>query len=386
MNKIIKRIAINIGGGYVPGINNIIAGVTNAANELGWEVYGIHDGYDGLLFPEKYRTGGLIKIPSQISENLNGSPVIGNAFSSDPFNVRTINNDGIIEEEDQSDKLLESLKANKIDAVISVVEGRSLSILLKLNRKGLKSVCIPKSIENNIWATQLSFGFNSVLNYTTELLDRVKNAAISSRKIAVVEVPGANAGWLALQAGMASLADAVLIPEIPYDVNIVADNLNKKIRNGKPYGLVVVAEGAKPLAKEKISGDSKISDYNASLSPGAREGEGNFIIDKSGSASTNAAMELKRISELDTQQILLNQVVKGGTLTAVDRQLALGYGTGAVQAIENGESGIMVVFQPPELKFIPLAESINKIRTVPTDSMFIKITEKLGISLGKDVN
>ncbi len=164
----------------------------------------------------------------------------------------------------------------------------------------MRSVCIPKSIENDIWATQLSYGFNSALNHTTELLDRIKKAAIASHKIAVVEVPGANAGWLALQAGLASLADAVLIPEIPYDINIIANHFNEKIKNGKSYGLVVVAEGARPVVKSLADEKIKISDFNASLSPLSTEGDGNFIIDKSGFASTNVALELRRILDLDT--------------------------------------------------------------------------------------
>ncbi|MBK6538055.1 MAG: 6-phosphofructokinase [Ignavibacteria bacterium] len=125
-------------------------------------------------------------------------------------------------------ELLAELKKHKIDALISVVEGRALSILLKLNRLGLRSVCIPKSIENDIWSTSLSFGFNTALNSAAEMLERIRQAAESTHKIAVVEVPGTRTGWLALQSGMATLADAVLIPEIPYDINYVASELGKK--------------------------------------------------------------------------------------------------------------------------------------------------------------
>ena len=215
------------------------------------------------------------------------------------------------------------------------------------------------------------------------MLERIRQAAESSHKIAVVEVPGSKAGWLALQSGMAALADAVLIPEIPYDINYVAQELEKKIRGGKRFGIVVIAEGAVPAKKEET--EREISSYNASLSPHAKEGEGQFIIERSGLAANYAALELQRLTELETYPIVLGQLVRGGTPTAVDKQLGIGYGAGAVKALCEDQSGMMVVFQPPELKFVSLAESINKVRTVPTDSLFIKITQELGICLGREV-
>ncbi len=383
MKNNIKRIAINISGGFIPGINNVIAGAVLAANRHGWEVCGIHDGFDGLLFPERYPSGGVIDLNPQTARHLIQSTIINTAASSDPFNVRNVNEEGIIEETDRSEELLAEIKKHKIDAVITVAEGRALSILLKLNRLGLRSVCIPKSIENDIWSTSLSFGFNTALNFTSEMLERIRQAAESSHKIAVVEVPGSKAGWLALQSGMAALADAVLIPEIPYDINYVAQELEKKIRGGKRFGIVVIAEGAVPAKKEET--EREISSYNASLSPHAKEGEGQFIIERSGLAANYAALELQRLTELETYPIVLGQLVRGGTPTAVDKQLGIGYGAGAVKALCEDQSGMMVVFQPPELKFVSLAESINKVRTVPTDSLFIKITQELGICLGREV-
>ena len=148
-----------------------------------------------------------------------------------------------------SDELLKRLKAENIDALISVVGGQGLSILYKLHRKGLNTVCIPRSIENDIAATSVSFGFNSALSFTIEMLDRARQAAQSARKIAVVEVLGEQAGWIALQAGIAVCADAVLIPEIPCDLKMVAARLKEKISPRRPYGLVVVAEGAKFVNK-----------------------------------------------------------------------------------------------------------------------------------------
>ena len=150
----------------------------------------------------------------------------------------------MVEEMDVSDQLLAALRKEQIDAVISVVGGRGLSILYKLHRKGLNAVCVPRSIENDIAATAVSFGFNTALSFTIDMLDRVRQAAQSARKIGVVEVLGGQAGWLALQAGIAVGADAVLIPEIPCDLKALASRLKDKVTARRPWGLVVVAEGA----------------------------------------------------------------------------------------------------------------------------------------------
>src|SRR5512137_1326285 len=258
-----KRIAINFGGGYVPGLNSVIAGAVLAAQELGWETVGIRDGFEGLLFPDRYPDGGVMTLTPASVENLNGATgcILGTAAQSDPFHVRTINAENMVEEVDRSDELLGIIRKERIDAVISVVGARALSILWKLSRKGLQTVCVPKSVENDVAATMLSFGFNSALSFVSEMLERCRQAAQSARRIAVVEVLGDHSGWLALQAGMAVCADAVLIPEIPYDLCKVATKLREKGKTGQAFGLVVVAEGAKPLAggdARSVTSDPKI--------------------------------------------------------------------------------------------------------------------------------
>lgn len=379
-----KRIAINFGGGYVPGLNSVVTGVVLAASQLGWEVVGIRDGFDGLLFPDRYPDGGVVALTPAIVENLAGGAgcILGTVARSDPFHVRTINSENMVEEVDRSDELLEMIRKEKIDAVISVVGARALSILWKLSRKGLKTVCVPKSVENDVAATMLSFGFNSGLSFVAEMLERCRQAAQSARRIGVVEVLGENAGWLALQAGMAVCADAVLIPEIPYDLRKVAARLREKAKAGQTFGLVVVAEGAKPSAG--VDARPKTSDPNmkAALSPGATGAEGVHVIERSGRIAAEVALELQQMTDQETYPLVLGQLARGGTPTVVDRQLGLGYGAGAVCALESDQSGIMVVFQPPDLKFVPMAEAINKFRTVPADSELLRIASALGIALG----
>ena len=194
----VKRVAVNFGGGFVPGLNAVITGTVLAAHELGWEVVGIRDGFDGLLAPERYPEGGLLTLTPQIVENLSagGSPILGNATRTDPFRVRQVNAENQVEEVDRSGHLIAKIAAEKIDAVISVVDPRALSILFRLHRQGLRTVCVPTSVENDVAATQLSFGFNSALSFTVDMLERVRQAAQSARKIGVVEVLGeAPAGW-----------------------------------------------------------------------------------------------------------------------------------------------------------------------------------------------
>ncbi len=379
-----KRIAINFGGGYVPGLNSVIAAAARAAAELGWETVGICDGFDSLLFPERYPDGAFLDLASLAPMSLdyaNGC-ILGTAAASDPFHVRAISPENIVEEVDRSDDLLRALSDEGIDAVISVAGSRALSILHKLSRKGLTTVCIPKSIENDIAATSLSFGFNSALSFLAEMLERARHAARSARRIGVVEVPGEFAGWLALQSGMAVCADAVLIPEIPYDLKKVAQKLKGKADRGQGFGLVVVAEGAKPLKAQ--SGPPKTADASlrVSLSPGATGEEGPHVIERSGRAAAEVSRELTRLTDLPGYPLVLSEIARGGVPTVVDRQLGLGYGAAAVRALKEGHSGVMVIFEPPDINFISLAEAINKVRAVPSDSEFLRIVRALGICLG----
>jgi 6-phosphofructokinase 1 len=381
----LRRIAINVGAGYVPGLNAVIMGAALAAGRLGWEMVGIRDGFDGLLHPDRYPDGGLVTLDAQLIENLDpaGSGVLGQSLRVDPFHVRQVTEDGMVEEVDMSDQVLDRLKAEGIDGLISVVGGRGLSILYKLHRKGLNAVCIPRSIENDIAATMVSFGFNTALSFTIEMLDRVRQAAQSARKIGVVEVLGSQAGWLALQAGIAARADVVLIPEIPCDLQKVATRLKEKVTPRRPYGLVVVAEGAKFI--DDPNAKTQTSSFKASLSPLATGEASEHVIQRTGQAAETVANQLQLLIAEETYPLVLGPWVRGGAPTAVDRQLGLGYGAGAVRAMRSGKYGVMMAFAPPDIQYVPLSEAINKVRTVPTDSEFIKIAQSLGICLGREL-
>ena len=287
----------------------------------------------------------------------------------------------MIEEVDMSDELLARLKAEGIDALIGVVGGQGMSILYKLHLKGLNTICVPRSIDNDIAPTTASFGFNTALGFTIEMVDRARLAAQAARKIAVVEVQGTQVGWVALQAGIAAGADAILIPEIPGDIRKVAAKLREKITPARPYGLVVVAEGAKLLGATKSP--EKESTLKASLSPLAFGDNSTHVIHRSGHAAETVARELQLLIAEETYPLVVGPWVRGGSPTAVDRQLGMAYGAGAIQALEAGQEGVMVAFNPPKTEFLPLADAINKVRTVPTDGMFMTLAASLGINFGQ---
>jgi len=390
MNSSARRIAINIGSGYLPGLDLVVAGAALAASELGLEIVGIRDGYDGLLYPERYPEGGTVVLRPGIADAVgHGRSLIGTAARTDPYHVRTITAEHQIEEIDRSGDVLEALRTAGVHAVISLVGGsavtgmHALSVAFKLHRQGLRTVCVPKSVENEIASVPQALGYNSVLSHTAETLERIRIGAQDVGRLAVAEVPGQHAGWLALQSGLAALADAVLLPEIPYDLARLAKALAHHEDVGRRAALVVVAEGARPAAG--------LADHlpdaggmRASLTPNADPalGEGEHVIDRTGATAKSVALTLQRLTDRDVLPFSLGHLVRGGVPTAVDRQLGLAYGAGAVRALHRGEDGVLITFQPPDLKSIPLVEALNRIRTVPPASELMQTARALGIAFG----
>lgn len=390
MNPERRRIAINIGSGHVPGLDKVVAGAVLAATELGWEIVGIRDGYDGLLYPERYPDGGMVNLlPGMVDDGAHRGTMIGTAARTDPFHVRTIDSENQIEEVDRSDDLLQALENARIGAVMSLVGGsavtgmHALSVAYKLHRKGLRTVCVPKSIENEIAYISQAFGYNSVLSHTTEMLESIRIGAQGAGRLAVVEIPAQHAGWLALQSGMAALADAVLIPEIPYDLTKIADALAVHQQAGRRPSLVVVAEGARTAASADIP-STETGGLRASLAPNADPelGEGEYVIDRAGAKAKEVALALQRMTDREVLPIALGHLVRGGMPTVLDCQLGLAYGAGAVRALRDGADGVMVAFNLPEIKCVPFAQTLGRIRTVPAVSEMMQVARSLGIAFG----
>jgi 6-phosphofructokinase 1 len=330
---------------------------------------GIRDGFAGLLFPENYPNGGLVALSPELIENLDPSTggILGQSSRVDPFHATSASG----KEVDLSDAILKRLKEEDIDALISIVSGQGLGVLQKLHNKGLHTVCIPRSIENDIATTAISFGFNSALSVTIEMLNKAYQAARSASKIAVVEVPGENAGWIALQAGIAVRADAVLMPEIPCDIKNLAKRLKDKISTRRPYGLVVVAEGA------KLGDSPKTRDGQTEVNPPETMAVGQV--------AATVANRLQKLLTTETYPLVIGSWARGGNPTATDHQLGMAYGAGSVQVLKGGQNGVMVSFMPPDISFVPLKDAVDKVRIVPADSEFMRIALSLGIYLGQGI-
>jgi 6-phosphofructokinase 1 len=351
-----RRVAINVGAGFVPGMNSVLMGAALAGGKLGWELVGIRDGFDGLLHPDRYPDGGLVPLSIELVENLDPATggILGQAPRVDPFHTPTTDQ----AEADLSDELLKRLEEENFEALISAVGNQGLEILYKLHLKGLHTVCIPRSIENDIASTAISFGFNTALSVTIEMLNKAYQAARSARKVGVVEVLGEQAGWIALQAGIAARADVVLIPEIPCDLKHVAARLKDKLSPRRPYGLVVVAEGAKFVDGSSAEGKAD------------------------GSIAERTARTLQSLVDEEFHPLVIGPWARGGNPTAVDQQLGMAFGAGAVELLKSGQTAVMVAFVPPDIEFLPLKEAVDKVRTVPAENEFMRIAQSLGIYLG----
>ena len=367
MPGIIKKIAINTGGGDAPGLNAVIHGAVYAARGRGWEIVGIREGYDGILEPERYPNGGVIDLHRSTVREIShlGGTILGTTNRGNPFRRVVEQPDGSKKEVDFSDEVIRRLRERHIDAVIAVGGDGSLTIANQLYEKGLCVVGVPKTIDNDLESTALTFGFNTAVSFATDCIDRLHSTAHSHRRIMVVEVMGRYAGWIALHAGLAGRADAILIPEIPYSIENVAADLKRKLDDGKPYAIVVAAEGAKP-----IGGDVTVKSRELGR------------VERLGGVAETVADQLQELTGRESRSIVLGHLLRGGSPTAIDRNLGVAFGAGAVQALAQGMNGVMVALQPPRLAFVPLKEAIAKLKLVPPDSEFVVTARALDISFG----
>src|SRR5512135_1677231 len=245
-NKI-RKVAINTGGGDAPGLNAVIRAATLAAINRGWEVVGIRDGYNGLFLPEEYPDGGLMNLTRSRVRGIThmGGTILGTTNRGNPLHYPMVDKRGRAYEKDRSDEIMRAFRREKIDALIAIGGDGSLSIANVLAEKGLCVVGVPKTIDNDLEHTVITFGFDTAVSFATECIDRLHSTAEAHRRIMVVEVMGRYAGWIALHAGVSGTADVILIPEIPFDIERVCDRLMENEIRGKGYGIVVAAEGAK---------------------------------------------------------------------------------------------------------------------------------------------
>lgn len=357
----IKRIAINTGGGDAPGLNAVIRSVVLAAQKQGWEVYGILDAYDGL-----FRENGVVRLDREAVRGIThqGGTILGTTNRGNPLRYPVRDEDGTVRYEDRSQAVLDALDELGIDALVAVGGDGSLEIAHGLAQKGLKVVGVPKTIDNDLEATQLTFGFLTAVETATDAIDKLHSTAESHERVMVVELMGRHAGWIALFAGLAGTADVILIPEIPYDMAEVCAKVEARYQAGRNFAIVVVAEGAFPIGGEPLfktagSGEKRL-----------------------GGLAHQVAEEIAERTGRETRDLVLGHLQRGGGPIAYDRLLALRFGTAAVKLMAEGHFGCMVALDPPEVRAVPLGEAVAKTKLVPLDGDVIQTARAMGVCLG----
>jgi phosphofructokinase-like protein len=363
----IKRIAISTGGGDAPGLNAVIRAAVLSAINRGWEVYGIRDGYNGLLMPEQFIEGGLIRLTRDRVRGIThlGGTIIGTTNRGNPLRYPIKGPDDVVIEVDRSDELIRAFRLHQIDALISVGGDGSMEIANELAKKGLWVVGVPKTIDNDLEKTVITFGFDTACAFTVDCLDRLHTTAASHNRIIVMEVMGRYAGWIALESGLAGSADVILIPEIPFDLGKVAKKIRDREEHGSLFSIVVVAEGAKP-----IGGNVSV----ISRETGRAE--------RLGGCGEKVADELQTITGKETRLVVLGHLLRGGSPTRFDRLIAQRFGAAAVRAIAEGQKGIMVALDPPTVKYVPLEAATKRMKTVPLNSDIMLTARDMGICFG----
>jgi ATP-dependent phosphofructokinase / diphosphate-dependent phosphofructokinase len=362
------KIAISTGGGDAPGLNAVIRAATLSASRRGWETVGIRDSLNGLMFPEQYPNGGMITLTRDFVRGIAhlGGTILGSTNRGNPTAFPVQQEDGSWTTVDRTDEVIGLFREAGIDALITIGGDGSLSIGRRLSDAGLRVIGVPKTIDNDLDKTDATFGFDSAVEVATESIDRLFTTATSHSRVFVVEVMGRYAGWIALNAGVAAGVHAILIPEIPFVLEPVAEMIARREERGAQFAIVVVAEGATPRDGER-----------------SIIGKAHDQAERLGGIGSLVAAELERLTGREARTVVLGHLLRGGTPTALDRLLGTRFGAAAVRGLEEGHRGVMVALDPPHVNFVPLVSAINKLRTVPIDCDTIVTARDLGISFGE---
>lgn len=358
----VKNIAVLTGGGDCPGLNAVIRAVVRTATERGVNVWGVKNGFGGLVKNEMMYLG-----VSDVSGILpRGGTILGTTNRDNPFHFKVEKEDGTIAYEDMSSVALKNMKEREIDALIIIGGDGTIKIGSEFAKLGVRVVCVPKTIDNDIPCTERTFGFDTAVSVATEALDRLHTTAESHHRVMVLEVMGRYAGWIALHAGLAGGADCILIPEIPYDIRSVEQKIANRRKKGSKFSLIVVAEGATPIGGEMVGVVRKGGSERLRLG-----GIGNVL-----------ANELEELCDVETRCTTLGHLQRGGSPTAYDRVLATRYGVAATEAILHGASDCMVALHGDEIIEVAIDELRGKSAGVPIDGELVRSAKRIGISFG----
>lgn len=368
MSSPIRRIAICTGGGDAPGLNAVIRASVISASNRGWECYGIRDGFNGIFFPERYADGGVVRLTRDRVRGIAhlGGTILGTTNKGNPLHFPMKMPDGSTRDLDRSDEILEFFARKEIDALISIGGDGSLTIANALHQKGLRVVGVPKTIDNDLDKTFTTFGFDTAVAFATECIDRLHSTAESHQRVMVVEVMGRYAGWIALHSGISGSAHSILIPEIRYNLDKVTAKILARENEGRQYSIVVVAEGAEPAHGHR------------EVVEAAEIGQAERL----GGIGERVARALHQSTGKDTRVVVLGHLLRGGSPTSFDRLAAMRFGSAAVRALDEGQTGIMVALGFPNVNYVALEEVAGRMKGVPMDSDTLQTARDLGIALG----
>ncbi len=358
-----KRIGVVTGGGDCPGLNAVIRAVVRSAINRGWEVYGIERGFEGLLHRERIQrldvgdVRGILHI---------GGTILGTTNRGNPFQMPVKRRSRVVLV-DLSDKVVAAFARLKLDALITIGGDGTLKIANELAKKGVPIIGVPKTIDNDLAATELTFGFNTAVTTATDAIDKLHATAESHERVMVVEVMGRYAGWIALYSGVAGGADVILIPEIAFTLEAVARKIQDRWRRRRNFAIVVAAEGAKP-----VGGQMFLKSQEAGREP------------RLGGIAEYLAEEIQRLTGHEARALVLGHLQRGGQPTTSDRLLATRFGAAAVRAVERGERNCMVALRSARIVTVPLERAISEMKSVPLNSDIILSARELGISFGDD--
>lgn len=359
----VKRIGVLTGGGDAPGLNAVIRAVVKTAiREYGMSVVGFENGFGGLI---KNQARELTEA-DVVGILPRGGTILGTTNRDNPFHYPVVKG-GEKTFADVSDRVFENVSIHGIEALIVIGGDGSLAIAKELHDQGLKVVGVPKTIDNDLSATDQTFGFDTALTTATEAIDKLHTTAESHHRVMVLEVMGRYAGWIALASGLAGGADVILIPEIPYNIDVVVDKINARNQEKKKFSIIVVAEGTKPMGGEMV-----VSQYvENSFDPVRLGGIGNVV-----------ARAVEEATGKETRVTVLGHLQRGGSPTAFDRILATRYGAGAVNLVAVGKFGCMVCLRGQNIESVPLEQAVGELHSVPVNGELVKVARQLGICLG----
>lgn len=355
-------IGILTGGGDCPGLNAVIRAVVKSATKRGWDTIGFLGGYEGLLEPMRHRPLDYREMDALLFV---GGTILGTS-NKGRFAAKT----GHGQVQQIPEDILEEAKANfhklGLRALVTVGGDGSLTIAQRLFEHGVPLVGVPKTIDNDLEATAITFGFDSAVACATDALDRLRTTAQSHERVIVLEVMGRYAGWIAAHAGIAGGGDVILIPEIPFRYESICARIAQREREGKRFTLIVVAEGARERGKDFVTSGPEEKQREARL----------------GGIGAVVADEVQKRTGKETRVCVLGHLQRGGAPTTFDRLLCTRFGARAVQLIAEEKYGYMVALRPPDTVAVKLTEAIGRLRTVPLEGDIVQTARALGISFG----